>query len=169
MSIFLLAECPQCFDSTLATLSISKRPSQFTEDPKGQGADLSLAECERSFDGTAACRVNDTVFMKGYAGNKGGAVSLSGGDDAWDLEFHRCWMESSSAGFGFEDDPQGEGGAFAVGEGVTLILSDCLLKGISSGNKVRLFLWAPAARWGGQSISYSFEVVADSRYRASCV
>ena len=95
--------------------------------------------------------MNDTVFMNGYAGNKGGAVSISDDDDdTWDLEFHRCWMENSSAGFGFEDNPQGEGGAFAVGEGVTLILSDCLFKGISCGKKVRLFLWAPAGRYCGK-------------------
>ena len=138
MSIVLRPECPRSYTSIVATLSISKRPPRCADDPKGQGADLSLAECEGSFDGTAACVVNDTVFMKGYAGHTGGAVSLSGGDHSWDVEFHRCWVENSSAGFVYEDEPQGEGGAFAVGEGVTLLLTDCLLKGISCRNKVRL-------------------------------
>lgn len=77
------------------------------------------------------------MFANGYAGRKGGAVSLSSGDDPSTVAFHRCSVGNSSAGSKFEDDPQGEGGAFSVGDGVTLLLSDCILKGNASGKKVR--------------------------------
>lgn len=110
----------------------------YVEEPNGQGADLSFASCLGSFDGEAACGVNGTVFVNGHAGNMGGAVSLLGGDDPWHVEFHRCKVASSSAGRGFEHDPQGQGGAFSVGVGVALLLSDCLFMDNTSGNKVGL-------------------------------
>lgn len=90
--------------------------------------------------------MNDTAFANGHAGNKGGAVSLSGGDDSWTVEFHRCSVENSDVGFAFKDDQQGEGGAFSVGERVTLLLSDCLVKNNSCGNKVRVVVYG-RGRW----------------------
>lgn len=96
-----------------------------------------MAECAGSFDGEAPCQVNDTAFANGYAGSKGGSVSLSGGADSYTVDFHRCSVENSSVGFAFKDDPQGEGGGFSVGERVTLLLSDCVVKGNSCGKKVR--------------------------------
>lgn len=63
-------------------------------------------------------------------------MSLSGGDDAWEIDFHRCTVNSSSAGYGIEDDPQGEGGAFSVGEKITLLLADCIFESNSCGKKV---------------------------------
>ena len=109
-------------------------------DPKGQGADLSFAGCQGSFDGEAACGVNDTIFVNSRVGNKGGSVSLSGGNDPWNVAFHKCTVENSTAGLDFKDDPQGEGGAFSVGEGVTLLVADCTFKGSSCGKKVCIFL-----------------------------
>ena len=78
-----------------------------------------------------------TVFVNSHVGHKGGSVSLSGGSNPWNVEFLGCSVEGSTAGLGdFKDDPQGEGGAFSVGEGVTLLLADCTLKGNSCGKKV---------------------------------
>lgn len=129
----------QCCDgvrSNIPHLDPFQHPVR-AEEPKGQGGDLSFAECDRSVEGKAPCGVNDTVFVNGRTGAKGGSVSLSGSEDPSTVEFHRCSVENSSAGFDFKDDPQGEGGAFSVGEGVTLVLSDCLVEECSCGKKVR--------------------------------
>lgn len=133
-----MQKIPRWFDSISAIFCIACNAPRHecAEDPKGQGAHLSFDECLGSFDGVGPCQVNDTVFFNSHAGNKGGAVSLSGGDRPWTVEFHRCSVENSSVGLGIEDDPQGEGGAFSVGDGVTLILFGCLLKDNSCGKKV---------------------------------
>lgn len=102
----------------------------------GQGGDVSLAECRGSFEDGPACEVNDTVFFQSRVGSKGGAVSLSGGADFWDIGFHRCTVNGSSAGDGIEDDPQGEGGAFSVGQNITLLLADCIFENNTCGKKV---------------------------------
>lgn len=40
-----------------------------------------------------------------------------------------------------KDDPQGEGGAFWVGFGATLVLSDCILKNNYCGKKVSIYVY----------------------------
>ena len=85
--------------------------------------------------------MNGTVFANSQAGNKGGAVTLSSGDHPWTVAFYSCGGENSSVGLDFEDDPQGEGGGFSVGEGVTLLLSDCFLNNNSCGKKDRLVVY----------------------------
>lgn len=79
---------------------------------------MSFLACGRSFDGLAACGANDTVFVNSRVAKKGGAVALSTGTLPSSLvEFHRCTVNGSSTGDAIKDDPQGEGGAFAVGGG----------------------------------------------------
>ncbi len=54
------------------------------------------------------------------------------------MEFHRCSAENNTAGEGFEDDPQGQGGVFAVGPGTTIVLADCLFQNNYAGDRVRV-------------------------------
>lgn len=56
------------------------------------------------------------------------------------MEFHGCTVDNSTTGEAIEDDPQGEGGAFSVATGTTLVLADCVLRNNYCGKKVRLFL-----------------------------
>lgn len=104
---------------------------------------MSFLACGRSFDGLAACGANDTVFVNSRVAKKGGAVALSTGTLPSSLvEFHRCTVNGSSTGDAIKDDPQGEGGAFAVGGGVTFLLSDCVLANNYCGKKVSLYFEA---------------------------
>lgn len=80
--------------------------------------------------------MNDTIIAENNVGRKGGAVAIGTGDAPSHIEFHRCLVANSTTGLYIEDDPQGEGGAFAVGRGITLVLSDCVLTGNYCGNKV---------------------------------
>lgn len=96
---------------------------------------MSISECHQSFDGLAACGVNDTAFVNSRVAKKGGAVALGSGDGL-NVEFHRCTVDNSSTGQAFDDDPQGEGGAFSVGKGLTFLLSNCTLKNNYCGKKV---------------------------------
>ncbi|CAM9163211.1 unnamed protein product, partial [Laminaria digitata] len=105
-------------------------------DPTGEGAGLAVSACDTSFDGLAACSVNDTMFVNSRVAKKGGAVALGGEEKQWRVEFHRCTVDNSSTGLAIKDDHQGEGGAFVVGAGVTLLLSDCVLTNNYCGKKV---------------------------------
>ena len=107
-----------------------------TEDDIGEGAALSFTTCVLSFDGLSSCGVNDTVLAKSHVGEKGGAVAIGAGDAPSRIEFHRCTVANTTTGSHIEDDPQGEGGGFSLAKGVTLLLSHCVLKDNSSGNKV---------------------------------
>lgn len=110
------------------------------EDPTGEGADLAFSGCDRSFSGLAACNVSDTVFVNGHAAMRGGAVTISDGDDvSSELEFHRCMFDNSSSGTGIAYDPQGHGGALWVAKGATILLSDCLFINNNCGDKVHCF------------------------------
>ncbi|MEP5117293.1 MAG: hypothetical protein ABJQ90_16330, partial [Parasphingorhabdus sp.] len=71
-------------------------------------------------------------------GKKGGAVVIGSGNASSHVEFHRCTVVNSTTGRYFKDDPQGEGGAFSVDMGITLVVSDCILKNNYCGNKVCL-------------------------------
>ena len=123
---------------------IRRKSAQFplwrhAEDEEGRGADVSFKECTKSFDGLAACGVNDTLFVNSHVGNKGGAVAIIEDDSASSyIELHRCTVENATAGTGLEEDPHGEGGGFSVGRGATLVLANCILRNNTSGRKVGL-------------------------------
>ena len=110
-----------------------------TEEVAGEGAGLAFEACHQAFDGRRACGVNDTLFDNSRVAKKGGAVAIGSGDGRSHVEFHRCRLNGSSTGKAIKDDPQGEGGAFSVGGGVTLILSDCVINNSYCGKKVSLF------------------------------
>ena len=81
--------------------------------------------------------MNDTTFLNSRVAKKGGAVAISKGDEPSSVvNFHRCTIDNSVTGDAVEDDIQGEGGAFSVGDGVTLLLSSCTLTNNYSGKKV---------------------------------
>lgn len=98
-----------------------------------------FSACDRSFDGLVPCDVNDTMFVDSHVARKGGAVAISNGDELSSrVDFYRCIFHNSTAGTELiEDDAQGEGGVFSVGDGVTLLLSHCTLTNNSCGKKVR--------------------------------
>ena len=110
----------------------------FTADGHGEGAALSFTRCVLSFDGLSSCGVNDTILANSHVGKKGGAVAIGAGEAPSHIEFHRCTVDNASTGRYIEDDPQGTGGAFNVGQALTLVLSDCVLKNNYCGSKVRL-------------------------------
>ena len=110
----------------------------FTADEHGEGAALSFTRCVLSFDGLSSCGVNDTILANSHVGKKGGAVAIGAGEAPSHIEFHRCTVDNASTGRYIEDDPQGTGGAFNVGQALTLVLSDCVLKNNYCGSKVRL-------------------------------
>ena len=103
----------------------------------GEGAALSFTNCVVSFDGLSTCGVNDTIFSYNHAGRKGGAVVIASGSSPSHVEFHRCTVANTTTGSYIEDDPQGEGGAFAVGEGIWLLIDDCIVSNNFCGKKVR--------------------------------
>jgi len=121
-------------------------PSQYTctysphshvaEDALGEGAAISFTECTHSFDNQSSCGVNDTILIYNAVANKGAAVAVGSGDAPSYIEFHRCVVDNSTTGWPFEDDPQGEGGAFSLGSGTTLVLEDCLITNNYAGKKV---------------------------------
>lgn len=82
--------------------------------------------------------MNDTIFVNSSVANKGGSVVISKeSENSNVVEFHGCIVDNSSSGLLLDDDAQGDGGAFSVGSGVTLLLSNCTLKNNFSGDKVR--------------------------------
>lgn len=97
---------------------------------------MAFTACTRSFDGLSACGVNDTRFFNNHVARQGGAVVVGSGLPTSHVEFHRCTVENSTAGMFIQDDPQGTGGAFAVGQRATLLLNGCLLVNNACGNKV---------------------------------
>lgn len=99
---------------------------------------MSFKECTKSFDGLAACGVNDTLFVNSHVGNKGGAVAVEDVSASTYIELHRCTVENATAGIALEEDPQGEGGGFSVGQGATLVLANCTLRNNTCGKKVGL-------------------------------
>eukprot|EP00904_Undaria_pinnatifida_P010819 jgi/Undpi1/6868/HiC_scaffold_21.g09344.m1 len=118
------------------------------EDPTGQGADLALSGCDRSFDGLPACDVNDTIFVNSSVANKGGSVVISKESESSNVvKFHGCTVDNSSSGLLLDDDGQGDGGAFSVGSGVTLLLSNCTLKNNFSGDKGGVFHTSSGGHW----------------------
>ena len=102
----------------------------------GEGGALSIATCTRSFDSLSACDVTDTTFSGNTAAKKGGAVTVGSGTVGTTIEFHRCLIASSTTGKAIEDDPQGEGGAFSLGQGTHLMSEDCIVKNNACGKKV---------------------------------
>lgn len=80
--------------------------------------------------------MNDTVFRNSRVAKKGGAVAIGSGDGRSEVEFHRCTVDNSSTGEAIKDDPQGEGGAFSVGGGVTLLMADSVVTRSYCGKKV---------------------------------
>lgn len=117
------------------------RPQNDAEDELGEGAAISFTACTKSFDGLASCGVKDTMFFNNNVARKGGAVAIGSGLPASYVEFQRCTVYNSTTGKEIKDDPQGEGGAFAVGRGVTLVLKDCLLVDNVCGKKVFISNW----------------------------
>lgn len=80
------------------------------------------------------------MFANSRVAKKGGAVAMGIGSGQSDVAFHRCTVDNSTTGLALKDDPQGEGGAFSVGGGVTLLLSDCILTNNYCGKKVLYWL-----------------------------
>ena len=112
------------------------------ETPVGQGGALSFASCIQSFDNNLSpCSVSDTTFIGNNAAQKGGAVAVSSGKiSPTTIEFHRCLIINSTTGKYIEDDPQGEGGAFSLSEGLHLVLEDCVVANSTCGKKVCVLL-----------------------------
>ena len=108
------------------------------EEEIGEGAAFSLTSCSQSFDGLSACGVNDTTFIYNAAARKGGAVAIATNDATTYVEFHRCFINASTTGLPIKDDPQGEGGAFALGDNTTLVLEDCMVTNNYCGKKVAI-------------------------------
>ena len=106
------------------------------EIPLGEGAAISFTECTYSFDSQSSCGVNDTTFIYNAVAKKGAAVAVGSGDAPSYIEFHRCVVDNSTTGWPFEDDPQGEGGAFSLGKGTTIVIEDCVVKNNYCGKKV---------------------------------
>lgn len=115
--------------------------------------------CDRSFDGLAACGVNDTTFFGNHVARKGGAVVIASESVATYVEFHRCTMENSTVGIEIDDDPQGKGGAIAVGQQCTLLLANCTIANSYCGKKVRKV----------DSLKYGVCIVVDKVLRKTCV
>lgn len=69
---------------------------------------------------------------------KGGAVVIWSKSSPYEMEFHRCSAVNNTAGEGFEDDPQGQGGVFVAGPGTTIVLADCLFENNYAGDRVRV-------------------------------
>lgn len=106
------------------------------EEEIGEGGAISIDGCTRSFDELAACGVNDTTFLNNRVARKGGAVAIASGSAKSYVEFQRCTVDSSTTGYKIEDDPQGEGGAFAMGTMSTLLLVGCTISKNYCGKKV---------------------------------
>ena len=105
--------------------------------PVGEGGAVAFTSCTQSFDDNLSpCSVNDTTFSDNTSGEKGGAITFGSGSNSRTIEFHRCLIASSITGAPIKDDPQGEGGAFALGQGTHLILEDCVVKNNTCGKKV---------------------------------
>jgi len=68
---------------------------------------------------------------------KGGAVIIWSKSGPSRMEFHRSFAGSNKAGEGFQDNPQGQGGVFAVGPGTTIVLTDSLFENNYAGDRVR--------------------------------
>ena len=111
------------------------------EDTLGEGAAFPFTECTRSFDGLTSCGVNDNVFIYNAVALKGAAVVVGSGISPSFVEFRRCLIHNSTTGWPFEDDPQGEGGGFALGAGTTTILEDCVVTDNYCRNKVWFRSW----------------------------
>lgn len=108
----------------------------YADEEIGEGAAIAFTVCSGSFDGLAECGVNDTIFFNNNVARKGGAVVIGSGPPTSYVEFQRCTVDNSTTGKLIEDDPQGEGGAFAVGQGSTVVLKDSLLVNNVCGKKV---------------------------------
>ena len=80
--------------------------------------------------------MNDTTFIYNAAARKGGAIAVGSGNGPSYIEFHRCLIHNSTTGWPIKDDPQGEGGGFALGRGTTLVLQDCVVTDNYCGKKV---------------------------------
>lgn len=102
----------------------------------GRGGDLFLKVCNESFDGLSACGATDSVFVNSHVGDKGGSVAIDDEPPFSSIEFHRCTVANSSAGRAIGEDSRGEGGAFVVGKGATLLLANCTISNNNCGNKV---------------------------------
>ena len=130
------------------------------EEEIGEGAAFSSTSCSQSFDGLSACGVNDTTFIYNAAARKGGAVAIATNDATTYVEFHRCTIHNSTTGSPIEDDPQGEGGAFALGDNTTLVLEDCMVTNNYCGKKVGI-LFFPDAQRIGCTHEHSLQTVAN--------
>ncbi|CAN0138387.1 unnamed protein product, partial [Pylaiella littoralis] len=105
------------------------------EEEIGEGGAISLTSCPSSFDGLSACGANDTVFWYSTVARKGGAIVIGSGSFSSHIELHRCNIFNSTVGVEIKDGPQGEGGAIAVGQGISLLLADCVLTENYCGKK----------------------------------
>lgn len=118
---------------------------------------MAVTACTKSFDGLAACGVNDTMFVNNHVARQGGAVVIGSGPPTSYVEFHRCTVENSTTGNFTAGNPQGTGGAFAVDQGATLVMNDCLLVNNACGNKVCMSdgrVWE--AEWVGSVMATVF-------------
>ncbi|CAN0356022.1 unnamed protein product, partial [Ectocarpus sp. 12 AP-2014] len=129
------------------------------DDEIGEGGAISFTVCNTSFDGSAACGANDTVFFKNDVGRKGGAIVIGSGRNSSYVELHRCTVEKSETGQEIEDDPQGEGGAVAVAWGVTLLVADSLLTDNYCGKKGGVVTLSSGEGYPGEDVDEPGPVV----------
>lgn len=108
------------------------------EDYIGEGADLSLTACRAAFDDptSGACYVNDSTFHNPFVAKKGATLHMGSGSGGSVVEVNRCLVINATCGVYIEDEPQGEGGAFSVGGGTTLIMQDTIVRNSTTGKKV---------------------------------
>ncbi|CAM9320502.1 unnamed protein product, partial [Sphacelaria rigidula] len=83
----------------------------------------------------------NSTFVLNHAAHAGGTAHVRNADDPSYVEFHDCVIVNSTAGEINVKDDQGEGGAFSVGEGSTLVLMNTTVRGCSAakqGGAIRL-------------------------------
>lgn len=107
----------------------------------GKGGALFLGGCKRDFDGVEPCGVNASTFMLNYAANAGGTVHVGNVDGPSYAEFNDCVVANSTAGELDVEVDEGEGGAFSVDQGSTLVLVNTTVRGCAAARKV-------CAPWG---------------------
>lgn len=103
----------------------------------GEGGALVLVSCQRDFYGTGPCVVNDSSFTVNHAAQSSGSVHVGTSDGPSYVELHDCAIQNSTAGNSSVEGDQGEGGAFGVGKGSTLVLVNTTVRECSAAKKVR--------------------------------
>lgn len=102
----------------------------------GEGGALVLVGCQRDFDGEGPCHVNGSIFTVNHAAKSSGTVQVGNSNGPSYVELYGCAILNGTAGNSSVEGDQGEGGAFGVGTGSTLVLVDTTVRGCSAAKKV---------------------------------